>query len=87
LHGSERFEEDRIDDRETDVRYALVHGDWAWDALTPELEARGHRVVAPELPRDDVDAGAAEYARVVMGTGLRAPVCADSTFASHWPML
>jgi hypothetical protein len=70
LHGPERVEEDRIDDRETDVRFALVHGAWhvawAWDALTPELEARGHRVVAPELPREDVDAGAAEYARVVI---------------------
>jgi len=42
------------------------HGAWAWDALTPELEARGHRVVGPELPREDVDAGAAEYARVVI---------------------
>lgn len=70
MDGPERFEEDRIDERETDVRYALVHGAWhgawAWDALTPELEARGHRVVAPELPCEDVDAGAAEYARVVI---------------------
>ena len=32
----------------------------------PELEARGHRVVAPDLPCEDVDAGIAEYAGVVI---------------------
>jgi pimeloyl-ACP methyl ester carboxylesterase len=50
--------------------FALVHGAWhgawAWDALIPELEARGHRVVAPDLPCEDVDAGTAEYAGVVI---------------------
>ena len=50
--------------------FALVHGAWhgawAWDALIPELEARGHRVVAPDLPCDNVDAGTAEYAGVVI---------------------
>jgi len=52
------------------VTFALVHGAWhgawAWDALIPELEARGHRVVAPDLPCEDVDAGTAEYAGVVI---------------------
>ncbi len=42
------------------------HGAWAWDALTPKLEAHGHRVVAPDLPCEDVNAGAAEYAQVVI---------------------
>ena len=41
------------------------HGGWAWDLLRAELEALGHRVIAPDLPCEDVDAGAAEYAGVV----------------------
>ena len=41
------------------------HGGWAWDVLAPELDARGHRVLAPDLPCEDVQAGAADYARVV----------------------
>ena len=41
------------------------HGGWAWDSLRAELEARGHRVVAPDLPCEDTDAGVAEYAAVV----------------------
>jgi pimeloyl-ACP methyl ester carboxylesterase len=49
--------------------FALVHGawhgGWAWDVLVPELEARGHSVVAPDLPCEDVEAGVAEYARIV----------------------
>ena len=34
--------------------YVLVHGSWqgawAWDTIVPRLEARGHRVVAVNLP-------------------------------------
>ncbi len=41
------------------------HGGWAWDILRPELESHGHRVVAPDLPCEDVDAGVVEYAAVV----------------------
>jgi pimeloyl-ACP methyl ester carboxylesterase len=41
------------------------HGGWAWDLVRPELEARGHRVVAPDLPCEDVDAGVEEYAAVL----------------------
>ena len=52
--------------------FALVHGawhgGWAWDLLRPELEARGHRVVAPDLPCEDIAAGVVEYAAVVHGT-------------------
>ena len=34
--------------------YVLVHGSWhggwCWDKVIPLLKARGHRVVAPDLP-------------------------------------
>lgn len=52
--------------------FCLVHGSyqgaWAWDLLIPELEARGHRAVAMELPIDDPSAGAARFAEVVVQT-------------------
>jgi pimeloyl-ACP methyl ester carboxylesterase len=27
-----------------------AHGRWCWDKLVPELESRGHRAIAPDLP-------------------------------------
>jgi pimeloyl-ACP methyl ester carboxylesterase len=41
------------------------HGGWCWDVLRTELEARGHVVHTPDLPCEDVTAGAAEYAAAV----------------------
>jgi pimeloyl-ACP methyl ester carboxylesterase len=41
------------------------HGAWCWSRLVPELELRGHEAIAIDLPIDDIDAGAAVYARVV----------------------
>jgi pimeloyl-ACP methyl ester carboxylesterase len=39
----------------------LIHGAWhepsCWDELTPRLKERGHRVVVPDLPLQDPDAG------------------------------
>ena len=50
--------------------FALVHGAWhgawCWDRLLPELEARGHRAVAVDLPCEDVAAGCATYAGLVV---------------------
>src|SRR5580700_4179046 len=50
--------------------FALVHGGahggWCWEMVVPELERRGHRVVAPDLPFEEPDAGAAEWARTVI---------------------
>lgn len=50
--------------------FALVHGAWhgawCWERLTPELEARGHRVVAMDLPSDDPAATFDDYADVVI---------------------
>jgi pimeloyl-ACP methyl ester carboxylesterase len=51
------------------VTFGLVHGahhgSWCWEKLTPELEHRGHRVLAVDLPTEDPQAGAAEYAAIV----------------------
>ncbi|MDP9335555.1 MAG: alpha/beta hydrolase [Actinomycetota bacterium] len=50
--------------------YVLIHGagsdSWYWHLVVPELRARGHEVVAPDLPGDDDSAGLSEYADVVM---------------------
>jgi pimeloyl-ACP methyl ester carboxylesterase len=42
------------------------HGGWVWSELAAELEGRGHVVVAPDLPCEDVDSGPSDYARVVV---------------------
>jgi len=42
------------------------HGGWCWQYLIPELEARGHRAVAMDLPTDDPQAGAERYAAIVV---------------------
>lgn len=39
---------------------------WYWHLVVPELRARGHEVVAVDLPAGDADAGLAEYADAVV---------------------
>jgi pimeloyl-ACP methyl ester carboxylesterase len=50
--------------------YVLIHGAgsdaWYWHLVAPELRARGHEVVAVDLPCDDDSAGLAEYVDVVV---------------------
>jgi pimeloyl-ACP methyl ester carboxylesterase len=50
--------------------YVLIHGagsdPWYWHLVEPELRARGHDVVAVDLPCDDDSAGLAEYADAVV---------------------
>ena len=50
--------------------YVLIPGaasdPWYWHLVAPELAARGHDVVTPDLPCDDDAAGFAEYADVVV---------------------
>ncbi len=45
--------------------HGAYHGAWCWDLLRPELERRGHRVIAMDLPVSEPALGAADYARVV----------------------
>lgn len=42
------------------------HGSWCWERLIPELEERGQRVIAVDLPIDDPDATFEDYADVVV---------------------
>ena len=50
--------------------YALIPGGggdpWEWHQLVPELEARGHEVLAIRLPSEDDSAGWSEYADAVV---------------------
>src|SRR6476659_733507 len=50
--------------------YVLIHGagsdSWYWHLVAPELRARGHDVVAPDLPSSDDSAGLAEYTDVIV---------------------
>lgn len=50
--------------------YALIHGagsdSWYWHLVEPELRARGHDVVAPDLPCEDDSAGLREYTTTVV---------------------
>jgi pimeloyl-ACP methyl ester carboxylesterase len=42
-----------------------LHDGWCWHLVREELERRGHRTWAPDLPVDDPEAGAKRYADVV----------------------
>jgi pimeloyl-ACP methyl ester carboxylesterase len=50
--------------------YVLIHGagsdSWYWHLVAPALRARGHDVVAPDLPCDDDAAGLREYTNAVV---------------------
>lgn len=50
--------------------FALVHGAWhgawCWERLIPELAGHGHAAIAVDLPCENVEAGLATYAEVVV---------------------
>ena len=52
------------------MNIVLVHGSyagpWIWDLLRPELEVRGHRVTAVDLPVSDPEAGATAYEQAII---------------------
>src|SRR5215216_1504769 len=54
----------------TMATYVLIHGagdvGWYWHLVEPDLRARGHDVVAPNLPCEDDSAGLTEYADAVI---------------------
>jgi len=59
--------------------YVLIHGSgdggWSWHLLEAQLRARGHDVVAPDLPADDDSATLNDYAdAVVAAIGDRGPL-------------
>ncbi len=60
----------RADVLSTAATYVLIHGagdvGWYWHLVAAELRARGHDVVAPDLPIDDDSAGLSAYAQVVV---------------------
>jgi pimeloyl-ACP methyl ester carboxylesterase len=63
---------------------------WYWHLVAPQLRARGHEVLTPNLPADDDSAGLGEYAdAVVDAIGDRAGVIvvAQSMAAFTAPML
>jgi pimeloyl-ACP methyl ester carboxylesterase len=68
---------------EVELDFVLVHGayhgSWCWQRLIPELEARGHRATAVDLPIDDPGAGAREYADVI----CEAVDSPDATVVGH----
>jgi pimeloyl-ACP methyl ester carboxylesterase len=51
------------------------HGAWCWERVASRLQAEGHMTIAVDLPTEDISAGVAEYARVVLDA--LAPVAAD----------
>jgi len=50
--------------------YVLIHGAgsdaWYWHLVAPQLQSRGHEVIAVDLPCDDDTAGFEQYADVVV---------------------
>ena len=72
--------------------FALVHGAWhgawCWSELIPQLEARGHRAVAVELPSEDDGAAFSDYARIVADApGADAVVVAHSLMGCAAPLV
>jgi pimeloyl-ACP methyl ester carboxylesterase len=53
--------------------HGAYHGSWCWQQLTDVLEVRGHRVLTVDLPCEDPDAGASEYAEATVEAFSDAP--------------
>jgi pimeloyl-ACP methyl ester carboxylesterase len=63
--------------------HGSYHGAWCWDRFAPELEIRGHRVTAVDMPISDPRAGAATYAEQIIDStqGLADPVLVGHSMA------
>lgn len=53
--------------------HGAFHGSWCWERLTQVLESRGHRVLTVDLPSEDPEAGASEYADAAVRAFATAP--------------
>jgi hypothetical protein len=68
--------------------YALIHGagdgGWYWHLVDAELRARGHDVVAPDLPAGDDTLELSAYAQAVVDAvgGRRDPVVVAQSFGA-----
>jgi len=63
--------------------HGSYHGAWCWDLVVPELERRGHRVAAADLPVSDPHATAPAYADAVIraADGMYRPVVVAHSMA------
>jgi pimeloyl-ACP methyl ester carboxylesterase len=84
----------RCEEAPSTATYVLLPGaggdSWYWHLVAPELRARGHEVLTPELPADDDGAGLAEYTEAVvrvLGDRTGLVVAAQSMAAFVAPML
>jgi hypothetical protein len=59
------------------------HGPWCWDLLRPELEAFGHRTVAPSLPIDDPGARVDDYVAAIVDAVERVDPPGPLTIVAH----
>lgn len=63
--------------REAPLTFGLVHGGahgaWCWADLVREIEVRGHRAIAMDLPCEDDAAGVEAYAGAVVDAMARVP--------------
>jgi pimeloyl-ACP methyl ester carboxylesterase len=59
-----------VDEARAVAVYGLIHGAyhgaWCWDFLAPELDLRGHRAIAVDLPTENPTAGVSRYADLVI---------------------
>jgi pimeloyl-ACP methyl ester carboxylesterase len=60
-----------------------MHGSWCWFRLRPELERRGHLILAPDFPCDDPTAGSADYAQTVASQMDAAGIGDDAIVVAH----
>jgi pimeloyl-ACP methyl ester carboxylesterase len=79
---------------EASTTYVLLPGaggdSWYWHLVAPELRAKGHAVLTPDLPAADDSAGLGEYAETVLtaiGDRTDLIVVAQSMAAFTAPML
>lgn len=65
--------------------HGACHGGWSWAPVTERLRSAGHRVVAPDLPCDDLDAGLERYVTVALQAldQVTAPGADDLVVAAH----